>query len=103
MGAPSIHWSRNSVQVRSSKNTVTRRVSLRHVGVVLSDFSPAGSEARLFEPPARSRRRSLYAAIDSIRDRWGHAAVVTGRSIELLGHMQQNDYGFVLRTPSLTK
>ena len=80
-----------------------RRVSLRHVGVVLSDFSPAGAEATLFEPPARSRRRSLYAAIDSIRDRWGHAAVVTGRSIELLGHMQQNDYGFVLRTPALTK
>ena len=80
-----------------------RRVSLRHVGVVLSDFSPAGNEARLFEPPARRRRRSLYAAIDSIRDRWGHAAVVTGRSIELLGHLQQNDYGFVLRTPSLTK
>jgi len=80
-----------------------RRVALRHVGVVLSRFAPEGAEGELFEPRARRRRRSLYAAIDAIRDRWGHAAVVTGKSIELLGRLRQNDYGFVLRTPSLTK
>lgn len=80
-----------------------RRVALRHAGVVLSHFSPQGAEGNLFEPRTRTRRRSLYAAIDAIRDRWGHAAVVTGKSIELLGRLQQNDYGFVLRTPSLTK
>ena len=80
-----------------------RRVALRHVGIVLSGFSSAGAEATLFEPPARRRRRDLYAAIDRIRDRWGHASILTGESIELLGHLQQNDYGFVLRTPSLTK
>ena len=80
-----------------------RRVALRHVGIVLSQFSPTGSAGNLFEPPARTRRRSLYATLDAIRDRWGHAAVVTGKSIELLGRLEQNDYGFVLRTPSLTK
>ncbi len=31
------------------------------------------------------------------------AAIVSGESIELLGRVRQNDYGFVLRTPSLTK
>ena len=45
----------------------------------------------------------MYRALDAIRDRWGHAAIVTGKSIELLGDLEQNDYGFVLRTPSLTK
>jgi len=45
----------------------------------------------------------LYDTLDAIRDRFGHAAVVVGKSIELLGHLEQNDYGFVLRTPSLTK
>ncbi len=80
-----------------------RRVALRHVGVVLSRFRPAGGEGRLFEPPSRSSRRSLYATIDRIRDRWGHAALVTGKSIELLGRLERNDYGFILRTPSLTK
>ncbi len=80
-----------------------RRVALRHVGVVLSRFRRGGDGGELFEPRGRSRRRSLHAAIDRIRDRWGHAAVVTGESIELLGRLKQNDYGFILRTPSLTK
>ncbi len=80
-----------------------RRVALRHVGIVLSQFSPKAAAGELFEPPAQARRRGLYAAIDTIRNRWGHAAVVTGDSIDLLGRLEQNDYGFVLRTPSLTK
>lgn len=80
-----------------------RRVALRHVGIVLSRFRPRGSVGELFEPDRRIRRRSLGRAIDRIRDRWGHAAVVTGESAELLGRLEQNDYGFVLRTPSLTK
>jgi hypothetical protein len=57
----------------------------------------------LFEHEQCLRDRRLHSAVDSIRDRWGHAAVVSGKSIELLGEMEQNDYGFVLRTPSLTK
>jgi len=80
-----------------------RRVALRRVGVVLSRFAPGPDRADLFEPPSRARRRSLHAAVDAIRDRWGHAAVVTGESAELLGRLERNDDGFVLRTPSLTK
>jgi len=80
-----------------------RRVALRHAGIVLSRFSPKSAQARLFEPAGHARHRRLYNAIDTIRDRWGHAAVVTGKSIELLGRLRQNDHGFVLRTPSLTK
>jgi len=81
----------------------TRRVALRHVGVVLSRFVPDSARATLFEPRTSVRRRELHGAVDAIRDRYGHAAVVTGKSIELLGRLEQNDYGFVLRTPSLTK
>ncbi len=80
-----------------------RRVSLRHVGVVLSKFRPAGGDGKLFDRRTRRRRRDLHQAVDSIRDRWGHAAVVTGESADLLGKLEQNDYGFILRTPSLTK
>jgi DNA polymerase-4 len=80
-----------------------RRVALRYVGIVLSRFCPAGRTGRLFEPPQRARRRSLYRTLDAIRDRWGHAAVVAGESVGLLGCLQQSEYGFVLRTPSLTK
>ncbi len=80
-----------------------RRVALRHVGVVLSKFAPESTRMNLFEHEQCLRDRRLHSAVDSIRDRWGHAAVVSGKSIELLGEMEQNDYGFVLRTPSLTK
>jgi DNA polymerase-4 len=81
----------------------TRRVALRQVGVVLSGFSPAGAGQTLFEPPRQQKNRRLDQAVDEIRRRWGHAAVVKGRAIGLLGKLEQNDYGFILRTPSLTK
>ncbi|NLW85887.1 MAG: DNA polymerase IV [Planctomycetes bacterium] len=80
-----------------------RRVSLRHVGVTLSKFSPAAMHGRLFETAPAARQRELCEAVDGIRDRFGHAAVVTGASIDLLGKLGRNEYGFILRTPSLTK
>ena len=81
----------------------SRRVALRHVGIVLSRFSPRAARSVLFEPRRRARTHEIYHTVDSIRARWGHAAIVTGKSIELLGNLEQNDYGFILRTPSLTK
>jgi DNA polymerase-4 len=81
----------------------TRRVALRHVGVTLQTFRHASTRAALFEHETRRRDRRLHEAVDSIRDRFGHAAVVSGRSIDLLGKLPQDENGFVLRTPSLTK
>ena len=89
--------------VRLMEQLYRRRVALRHVGVILSGFHPQSGQAELFAPADAARRRGLTEAVDSIRDRWGHAAVVCGESIELMGKLKQNDYGFVLRTPSLTK
>jgi DNA polymerase-4 len=80
-----------------------RRVALRHVGVTLSRLTPRSGLRTLLGFADDDRRHKLYQAIDGIRDRFGHAAMVTGKSIELLGRLEQNDYGFVLRTPSLTK
>jgi len=80
-----------------------RRVALRHLGVELTNFTPAAALPLLLESPRQERQRHLAGALDEIRDRFGHAAVVTGPSVDLLGRLRQNDYGFVLRTPSLTK
>jgi DNA polymerase-4 len=80
-----------------------RRVALRYVGVVLSNFVPGAQRRTLFAARKQVRDRELHEAIDAVRDRYGHGAVVTGKSIELLGKLRRNDYGFVLRTPSLTK
>ncbi|MFP3938474.1 MAG: DNA polymerase thumb domain-containing protein, partial [Phycisphaerae bacterium] len=60
-----------------------RRVALRHVGVVLSRLTRK-SAGRLFEPPTAPTRRKLHRAVDAIRNRYGHAAVVRGKSIALL-------------------
>ncbi len=92
-----------AVVVALLERLYTRRVRLRHVGVVLSGFRPDTAAAGLFDTPAETAGRDLHAVVDAIRDRWGHAAVVKGDSIDLLGRLRQNDQGFVLRTPSLTK
>ncbi|MFP4054005.1 MAG: hypothetical protein ACLFV7_09095, partial [Phycisphaerae bacterium] len=81
----------------------TRRVSVRHVRVVLSKLTPAREHAPLLEHEKRRQEKRLHSAVDGIRDRWGHGAVISGKAIELLGKLEQNDHGFVLRTPSLTK
>ena len=92
------------VILESLRRIWTRRVNLRHVGIVLSQFVPEGDTAqlRLFEDED-SRLRKLHDAIDRIRDKYGHGAIVTGRSIDLLKRLQKDRYGYILRTPSLTK
>lgn len=82
----------------------TRRESLRRVGMSLSHFV-AGSAAQsdLFDAEAQVHRDHLYQSLDSVRARYGHASIVAGPSVRLLGKLQQDRNGFVLRTPSLTK
>ncbi len=82
----------------------TRRVTLRYVGITLSQFrdaSPA-TQLLLFEPEPPPYH--LYESLDTIRRKYGHAAVAGGRSVSLLNRLEKNrDRGFVLRTPSLTQ
>jgi DNA polymerase-4 len=87
------------------RSLYTRRANLRLVGMALSNFVPRASTLQLdlFRGAEPARRARLGTALDRIRDRFGHAAVVDGRSIRLLGKLQQDDYGYVLRTPCLTK
>jgi DNA polymerase-4 len=97
-----------------------RRVALRLVGVVLTGFVRE-REARQLELgdvfPAVSglaggreleagewrRERRLLSSLDAIRERYGYASVVCGKSLHLLGKVEQDDHGFILRTASLTK
>ncbi|MFC1672295.1 DNA polymerase IV [Planctomycetota bacterium] len=82
----------------------TRRVSLHAVGIALSRFVMSKTrEQHLFDPIQRKKLHRLYEALDDLRDRYGYAAVISGKSIELLKHLPRNSHGFVLRTPSLTK
>ncbi len=54
---------------------------------------------------ARERRRALglCRSLDQIRERFGYSAIVCGKSLNLLGKLPQDAYGYILRTPSLTR
>lgn len=82
----------------------TRRVSLHAIGVTLSGFvRDAAEQGALFDEPEAGRRAALCAALDDVRDSYGHGAVVSGRALHLTDGLEHDRYGFVLRTSSLTK
>lgn len=82
----------------------SRRAALRLVGVTLSNFVPeAGRQMDLLRGPEHDRLERLYDGLDRLRSKYGHSAVVVGRSLDLLRKLRQDQHGFVLRTPSLTK
>jgi len=82
----------------------TRRVRLTHVGIVLSRFVALdAAQLDLLAGAGDDRAHRLVEGVDAVRDRYGHASLVSGRSLPLLGQLAQDRNGFVLRTPSLTK
>jgi DNA polymerase-4 len=82
----------------------TRREALHLAGVALSNIGPRSArQADLYEERASERDEALSRALDEARDRFGFSSIVAGRSLDLVGKMEQNGHGFVLRTPSLTK
>lgn len=100
----------------------TRRVALRRIGVALRglvndnglrqlQFNDLCDQQGLAlkspdsSKPADSYRieSSLLDSLDTIRERYGHSAIIMGRSLHLLGSLPQDDHGFILRTSSLTQ
>ncbi len=93
-----------AVVLDSAKRLFTRRVSLHGVGLTLSQFVPAGGEqGALFDERVAGRRAALFRAFDGVRDNFGHGVLVSGRALHLKGRLDEDEHGFVLRTPSLTK
>ena len=82
----------------------TRRVRVRLIGVSLSSLSAeAVHQHPLLEDDGYEKRGRLYHFLDRIRERFGFSAVTAGKSIDLLGKLEQDEEGFRLRTPSLTR
>ena len=81
-----------------------RRCRLRLVGVVLSKLVLVDHQQEsLYEGLDDRRLADLYCSLDSIRSKFGHAAVIAGRSVNLMNRLERDSYGYILRTPSLTK
>ena len=85
---------------RVFRELYVRRVTVRFVGIQFSNLESADGQLGLFDDP---KVASFHAAVDAVRDKHGHGAIVSGRSIALLGTLPKDAYGYVLRTPSLTK
>ncbi|MHC4663061.1 MAG: DNA polymerase Y family protein [Planctomycetota bacterium] len=82
----------------------SRRVALYRIGIRVSRIAPAARLQRMLFENARDRlSESLLLAVDTVRNRYGFSALVAGNSLNLLGKLKQDSYGYVLRTPSLTK
>jgi DNA polymerase-4 len=87
---------------RILRGLLDRREAVRRVGTALSRLGAhRAGQGDLFAPP--EDRERLYRSLDRLRSRFGHATVVAGPSIRLLGKTARDRNGFVLRTPSLTK
>jgi DNA polymerase-4 len=93
-----------AVALETLARLFTRRVSLHLVGLALSNFVRAsGEQGALFEEREAGRRAALYRAFDHVRSTFGHGVLVSGRALHLKGRLEEDEHGFVLRTPSLTK
>jgi DNA polymerase-4 len=83
---------------------LSRRSALRLAGVSLSSLCRASLEqGDLYDTQRPFREADLCDGLDRVRDRFGHGAVVSGRSLYLNGKVKRDRYGYILRTPSLTK
>ncbi len=82
---------------------VRRRCRIHLIGICLSQLASADA----FQANLLSERHkdfsSLYRTLDEIRTRFGHSAVIAGKAINLMTQLERDTYGFILRTPSLTK
>jgi len=81
-----------------------RRSAVRNIGVEIGGFGRAAAEQLdLLDGRGSVRQADLEAGLDRVRDRFGFAAVMGGASLHLLGKLERDAHGFVLRTPSLTR
>jgi DNA polymerase-4 len=83
---------------------IFRRCRVHLVGIVLSEFvSGRDSQQALYPDRSADRLEDLYGTLDRIRSRFGHSSVIAGKSIGLMKRLERDSYGYILRTPSLTK
>ena len=74
------------------------------IGVSFSNFaSRLAEQGSLFDEREAGRRAALFQAFDGVRREFGHGVLVSGRALHLKGRLEEDQHGFVLRTPSLTK
>jgi DNA polymerase-4 len=89
---------------RNLLTAMYRRRRLHLVGVALTGLFPARDiQQVLYDESDTGKLGDFYGTLDDIRARFGHSSVIAGRSINLMNRLERDSYGYILRTPSLTK
>ncbi len=76
--------------------------AVRLVGIGVSNLVDAGRQLDMLDSSARRLER-LNTAIDRIRDKYGFAAIQTGRTLILKDLFPKGGDGYTLQTPSLSR
>ena len=80
-----------------------RRLPLRLLGIELAPLGAPDPQPTLFPDPDAEKARRLTACKDTIRQRFGFLAVVSGSTLQLAGQLEHDRDSFQLRTPCLTR
>ena len=78
------------------------RRAVRLIGIGVSNLVEAGQQLDMLDPSGQRLER-LNRAIDRIRNKYGFTAIQTGRTLKLKDIFPENDNGYTLHTPSLSR
>ncbi len=76
--------------------------AVRLIGIGVSELVEAGRQLDMMDSSAQ-RQEQLNRAIDRIRKKYGFTAIQTGRTLKLKEIFPENDGGYTLQTPSLSR
>ncbi len=75
---------------------------VRLIGIGVSNLVEGGRQLDMLDSSAQ-RQEQLNKAIDRIRNRYGFTAIQTGRTLPLKDIFPENEGGYTLHTPSLSR
>jgi DNA polymerase-4 len=81
---------------------VKEKRAVRLVGIGVSGFSEPGQQLSLMDD-STLRLAKLDKAIDRIREKYGFGAIQTGRTMKLRELFEENERGYELHTPGLSR
>jgi DNA polymerase-4 len=76
--------------------------AVRLIGIGVSELVEAGRQLDMMDSSAQ-RQEQLNRTIDRIRRKYGFTAIQTGRTLKLKEIFPENDGGYTLQTPSLSR
>lgn len=81
---------------------VKERRAVRLIGIGVTNFTESGQQLSLLDNSTQ-RLAKLDKAVDRIREKYGFGAIQTGRTMKLKDLFEENERGYNLHTPGLSR